>query len=112
MPDPIGSIYYDYFKTGKIPKDGNCNYFLGGNRRRPLAKAMDFSVIDDVVQVKDQDAFHVARLLACKGGILAGGSSGANVWAAIRTGEEVDKAGTIVAMLPDGGIKYLSKIYR
>ena len=30
MPDPIGSIYYHYFKTGQIPEGGNCNYQLEG----------------------------------------------------------------------------------
>lgn len=111
MPDPIGSIYYEYFKTGKIPEGGNCNYYLEGIGEDHLAKAMDFSVVDDVVKVADLDAFKVTRDLARHEGILVGGSSGANVWAAIELAKALTKPAIIVTVLPDGGIKYLSKIF-
>ena len=111
MPDPVGSIYYDYFKTKKIPENGNCNYLLEGIGEDHLAHAMDFSVVDDVIPVKDIDAFKTARLLAKKEGILAGGSSGANVLIALEIAKKVTKPTTIVTIIPDGGVKYLSKIY-
>lgn len=111
MPDPIGSIYYSYFKTGRIPEDGNCNYQLEGIGEDHIAKAIDFSVIDDVIQVSDLDAFTIGRLLAKKEGILAGGSSGANVWAAIELAQHLSQPATIVTVIPDGGIKYLSKMF-
>ena len=111
MPDPIGSIYYSYFKTGKIPVGANCSYNLEGIGEDHMAKAIDFSVIDDVVQVSDKDAFATTRLLATKEGILAGGSSGANVWAAIELAKTLKAPATIVTVLPDGGVKYLSKIF-
>src|SRR5262249_42681515 len=59
MPDPIGSAYCHYFKTGQIPKDANCNYQLEGIGEDHIAHAIDFSVIDDVVPVKDKDAFRI-----------------------------------------------------
>jgi len=111
MPDPIGSIYYHYFKTGKIPEGGNCNYQIEGIGEDHIAHAMDFSFVDEMFQVKDKDAFAVTRLLARKEGILAGGSSGANVWAALEIAKQVKKPTTIVTIIPDGGIKYLSKIF-
>lgn len=111
MPDPIGSIYCAYFKTGKIPVGGNCNYQLEGIGEDHIAKAMDFSVVDDVVPVTDKDAFRVGRMLARQEGILAGGSSGANVWAALEIAKGLKAPATIVAMIPDGGVKYLSKMY-
>lgn len=111
IPDPIGSIYYSYFTTGEIPKDGNCNYQLEGIGEDHLAKAMDFSVVDQVIQVTDRDAFDTARLLAKQEGILSGGSSGANVWACLQIAKNLQKSATIVTVLPDGGIKYLSKLY-
>jgi cystathionine beta-synthase/cysteine synthase A len=109
MPDPIGSIYYPYFKTGKISHEGNCNYFLEGVGEDHMTKAMDFSVIDEVIPVKDKDAFATARLLAHKEGILAGGSSGANVWGALEIAKRLTSPAVIVAIIPDGGVKYLSK---
>ena len=44
-------------------------------------------------------------------GLLVGGSSGANVWAALKLAAELTQPATIVTILPDSGIKYLSKIY-
>lgn len=110
MPDPVGSIYYDYFKTGKV-HEGSCTYQIEGIGEDHMAKAIDFSVIDDVVQVTDADAFRVAREMAKREGILGGGSSGANVWCALEIAKTLTKPSTIVTIIPDGGIKYLSKIY-
>lgn len=111
MPDPIGSIYYHYFKTGKIPEGGNCNYLVEGIGEDHIAHALDFSVIDDVMPFNDREAFLTTRLLAQKEGILAGGSSGANVWASLEIAKKATKPITIVTIIPDGGIKYLSKIF-
>lgn len=116
MPDPIGSMYYDYFKnyylkTTAMPKPGNCSYFVEGVGEDHLAKAMDFSVLDEVIPFSDKEAFLTARRLAKEEGILVGGSSGANVWAALKIAQQLNKPTTIVTVLPDSGIKYLSKIY-
>ena len=48
MPDPIGSMYYEYFKTGKIVNDAGCTYQVEGVGEDHLAKAMDFSVVDEM----------------------------------------------------------------
>lgn len=111
MPDPVGSIYYDYFKTKKLPEHGSCSYKVEGVGEDHLALAMDFSFVDDVMQFTDKDAFSAARRLAREEGILAGGSSGANIWAALKIAETLTEPATIVTMLPDNGIKYLSKCF-
>jgi cystathionine beta-synthase/cysteine synthase A len=111
MPDPIGSVYYDYFKTGKIPEGGNCNYLVEGIGEDHVTKAIDFSLIDEVIQVTDKDAFDTARLLARREGILAGGSSGANVWGALEIAKRAVRPTVIATIIADGGVKYLSKFF-
>lgn len=111
MPDPVGSIYCEYFKTGRIPEGQSCNYFVEGVGEDHLTKAIDFSVIDEVFPFTDKEAFSTSRRLALEEGILAGGSSGGNVWGALKIAERLKHPATIVVIIPDGGIKYLSKIY-
>jgi cystathionine beta-synthase len=109
MPDPIGSIYYTYFHQGIIPPDAICDYQLEGIGEDHLVGALDFSLVDDVIQVSDKDAFTTARRLAREEGILAGGSAGANVWTALQIAQQLKNPATIVTIIPDTGLKYLSK---
>jgi cysteine synthase A len=66
-------------------------------------------LIDEVVQVKDEDAKATTRRLGREEGILAGISSGAAAWAALQVaGREESKGKLIVVILPDTGERYLS----
>ena len=111
MPDPVGSVYYEYFTTGKLPIIDGCSYLVEGIGEDELPKNMDFSVVDEVVRITDQEAFMTARRLAREEGIIAGGSSGANVWAAMKLAETLTEKARIVTVLPDSGVKYMSKMY-
>ncbi|MCB1113200.1 MAG: cysteine synthase family protein [Chlamydiia bacterium] len=111
MPDPVGSIYAEYFKTGRIPKEGHCNYLVEGVGEDHLAKALDFSIIDEVIPFTDKEAFDTCRRLAKEEGILAGGSSGGNLKIALDIAKKLTRPKTLVVIIPDGGLKYLSKIY-
>lgn len=111
LPDPPNSAFYTYFKTQSIRKDAKWSQYIEGIGQNHLPKAMDFRLIDDVIQVTEKNAFATARMMAKKEGILAGGSSGANVWAAIEIAKTVQKPTVIVTVLPDSGLKYLSKMY-
>lgn len=74
-----------------------------------VPKVLNTSLIDEIIQVKHEDAGEMARLLAKKEGILVGISSGANLWAAMEVAKrEENKGKTILTIATDTGERYLS----
>ncbi len=74
-----------------------------------IPQALDRSVYDQVIRVRDQDAYDMGRAVVRREGILVGISSGAALWAAGQLARQPENAGkTIVAILPDSGDRYLS----
>ncbi len=72
-----------------------------------IPKVLDTSLYDEVVAVSDEDAFAMSRRMAKEEGILAGLSSGANVWASLKIAETMD-GGRIVTLVPDCALRYVS----
>ena len=68
----------------------------------------DPSLVDEIQPVATADAKAMARRLAREEAIFAGTSSGANVIAAIRTAERLGPGATVVTLVVDSGLKYLS----
>ena len=64
--------------------------------------------VDEIIQVKDEDAFKTAKSFAETEGILIGISSGAAVYAAIQVAKKLGKGKKVLAIAPDGGEKYIS----
>ncbi len=107
--DVQGSVYTDYFHSKKMVRP--CPYLLEGLGDEFIVGCVDFSVIDDMVQVSDRDAFRLARRLAREEGILAGGSSGAVTWAVLNLARSLPASTRIVTVFPDGASRYLSSIF-
>jgi cysteine synthase A len=74
-----------------------------------IPKILNRAIIDEIIRVTNDDAFDTARRLGREEGVLAGISSGAAVWAALKAAARPENAGkNIVVMLPDSGERYLS----
>lgn len=107
--DCNGSIYYDFWKTGKIVEP--YAYKVEGIGEDFFPSTIDLSIIDDMFQLTDKECFVTARALARQEGIYTGGSGGAAVLAAIRYAEKIDRPANIVVLLPDSSVRYLNKIF-
>lgn len=74
-----------------------------------VPKTLDRSLVDEIICVRDEDAYAAGREMAAREGVLVGITSGAAIWAATRLALREENAGkTIVALLPDTGERYLS----
>jgi len=107
--DPVGSIFYDYFHTGKIVESKR--YLIEGLGDEFLIKCAEFDQIDDMYQVQDKDSFSHARKLVKEEGIMGGGSSGAALWAVLKLAKSLTGPARIVTIFPDGASRYLSTIF-
>jgi cystathionine beta-synthase len=107
--DPKGSVFYDYYKFNKLSKP--YPYKMEGLGDEFILPTLQFELLDDMYQVADQTAFHYTLHLANKEGIIAGGSSGANLYGALKLAKAVGKDANIITILPDSGYKYFSDLY-
>ncbi|MCL4539259.1 MAG: cystathionine beta-synthase [Bacteroidetes bacterium] len=107
--DPEGSIYADYFKTGKLPVSHP--YKVEGIGQDSWPKIMEFDNIDEVVTVSDKESFLATRLLARKEGIFAGGSAGSAIHVSLKIAPSLGPDDVMVVIIPDHGSRYLSKLY-
>nr|WP_303652769.1 pyridoxal-phosphate dependent enzyme [Paludisphaera mucosa] len=100
--DPEGSVL-----SGDSPKP----WKVEGIGEDFVPKTLNSHVVDEWVRVGDAEAFHVARELARKEGMLVGGSSGTAVAAALRYARRLTADDLVVVLCPDTGRNYLSKFF-
>jgi cystathionine beta-synthase len=105
--DPEGSV---------LSGDTARPYLTEGVGEDFMPGTYDPAVVDRWIRVSDRDAFAAARRLTREEGILAGGSCGTALVAALTVARDLTASGegadkVIVVLLPDGGRNYLSKLY-
>ncbi|KAL3149143.1 hypothetical protein ABBQ32_001978 [Trebouxia sp. C0010 RCD-2024] len=112
LPDPVGSVFWDYWANRIAQKELKPkSYQCEGVGKDSIPGAIDFDVVDDMMQVTDKQSFTMCRRLAQKEGMLVGGSAGLNLHAAVEISKTAKPGSVIVAILADNGVKYLTKIY-
>ncbi|MBP3193115.1 cystathionine beta-synthase [Natronogracilivirga saccharolytica] len=111
--DSVGSIFKSYFETGEFDKRHIAPYLTEGIGEDIIPENVDFSLIDDIIQCPDREAFVTTRKLARKEGLFVGGSCGAAVWGAMNYIKKnpLKPDDLMVIILPDSGTRYISKVY-
>lgn len=100
--DPEGSIL-----SGDSPR----SYKVEGIGEDFIPKTFNRQIVDEMVRVSDKESFNTARRLAKLEGILAGGSAGTALAAALKYAQRLKRPHHIVVLLPDTGRNYLTKIF-
>jgi cystathionine beta-synthase len=107
--DPVGSLYYDFVKSGRVTKP--FTYKVEGIGEDFFPSTMNLGIIDEIVRVDDKECFLMTRDLVRLEGLYVGGSAGAAVAGAIKYAQATGKKENILVLLPDSAQKYLSKIF-
>jgi cystathionine beta-synthase len=100
--DPEGSVL-----SGDTPRP----WKVEGIGEDFVPKTLNGQVVDEWIRIGDAESFYTARALARREGLLVGGSAGTAVAAALHYARRLTANDVVVALCPDTGRNYLSKIY-
>ena len=111
--DAYGSILKKYHETQELDPKEIYPYRIEGLGKNLIPTATNFDVIDKFVKVSDEESAHTARETTKKEGMFVGYTCGAAVQAIKQLNEEgeFDENSKVVAIFPDHGSRYMSKIY-
>jgi cystathionine beta-synthase len=116
--DPVGSLYYDFVKSGRVTKP--FSYKVEGIGEDFFPTTMNLGILDDIVRVDDKECFLMTRDLTRLEGLFVGGSGGAAVAGAVKYARTMIDQGAaspegrplrLLVFLADAGHKYVSKIF-
>ncbi len=109
LADPEGSLLAPYVQTGELTEPGA--WVVEGIGEDELPPVGDMSLIDEAIIVGDRESLTAARGLLKAEGIMGGSSTGTIVAAAVEWCRRQTEPKRVVAIIPDSGDKYLSKMY-
>ena len=111
LADPEGSVYKPYFEGKEDYLSYKKSFKVEGAGKGSLVAAMNFNILDEAISFNDENAIGMVQRLAREEGLMVGGSSGGNVWAALEIAKKMEAPAKIVTIIPDSGFKYISKIF-
>jgi len=111
--DAYGSVLKKYHETKEFDPKEIYPYRIEGLGKNLIPTATDFDVIDKFMKVTDEESAHMTRLIAKKEGLFVGYTSGAVMQAIKQFSDEgeFDKDSNVVAIMPDHGSRYMSKVF-
>lgn len=111
--DAYGSVLKKYHETREFDQDEIYPYRIEGLGKNLIPTATDFDLIDEFVKVTDEESAHTAREISRTEGMFVGYTSGAAMQAIKQLNEigEFKAGDKVVAIFPDHGSRYMSKIY-
>jgi cysteine synthase len=111
LADPEGSIYKPFFEGKEDYMSYKKSFQVEGAGKGSICATMNFDILDEAISFSDEKAIGMVLRIAREEGLMVGGSSGGNVWAALEVAKKMEAPAKIVTVLPDSGFKYLSKIF-
>jgi len=111
--DSVGSVYKKYFETGEFDKNEIKPYMTEGIGEDIIPGTIDFTFVDEVMQVNDKDSALITRRLAREEGMLIGWSCGAAMQGALDYIQEnpLNEEDVMVIIMLDSGTRYIYKVY-
>ena len=111
--DAYGSVLKKYHETKEFDSNEIYPYRIEGLGKNLIPSATNFDVIDSFTKVTDEDSAYTAREIATQEGLFAGYTSGAVMQAIkqLAAAGEFDENSIVVAIFPDHGSRYMSKVF-
>ncbi len=111
--DAYGSVLKKYHETKEFDIKEIYPYRIEGLGKNLIPSATDFDIIDKYLKVTDEESAHMTRTIAKTEGLFVGYTSGAVMQAVKQYAEEgeFDANSNVIAIFPDHGSRYMSKVY-
>lgn len=109
--DAYGSVLKKYWETGEFDKNEIYSYKVEGLGKTIIPDNVHFDLIDDFIKVTDRKSAQRARAMGKQEGLLLGYSSGSALEAVFKIQDQLKPTDVVVALFPDHGSRYLTKIY-